>query len=358
MMTTKLAILSDDLTGALDSAAPFANLGLPVVVATHAAALPAALAAGAAVVAVSLASREIAAAEAAARAAAAARELAGVPQLFKKIDSRLKGNVAAEVAAVATVRGLGRVVLCPAIPDMGRVVRNGALEGAGVAVPLPVAGSAVLPAGLDLDCPDAGSDAALDRIAAAAGTPGVLPVGARGLAAALARRMAGRDARPASPPRLRGPLVLVVGSRDPITLAQVECARALPGVEWRAAPDGHVPPGASAAPALIVQATPGTTSGAGAAEVSARLAAGLAQGLLAGRAGLVLTGGETAGAVLAALGIGTLALSGEVQPGLPLCRPLDFPGAPYIVTKSGGFGPADCLARLIRSALAVEEQSG
>lgn len=354
MTDARLAIVSDDLTGALDSAAPFANLGFRVVVATGLAALPAALASGAEVLAVSLSSREIAAPQAAFRAAQAARLLAGVPRLFKKIDSRLKGNIAAEVSAIAAVRGLGRVLICPAIPDLGRKVRGGALEGTGVPVPLPVAATVGLPGGLQLLCPDAPDDAALDAVAA--GLAATLPVGARGLAAALARQMgAGRKARPA--PALPAPLAVLVGSRDPITLAQVDCARGAAQVAWLGAPDGVVPAALPDSPAVILQATAAST-GAAPQLVSSRLAQGFAGSALARRPGLVVTGGETAGAVLAALGVGLVTLLGEVQPGLPICRPLDFPEAPFIVTKSGGFGAVDCLAQLIRQALAGEESAG
>jgi uncharacterized protein YgbK (DUF1537 family) len=354
MTAVQLAILSDDLTGALDSAAPFANLGFRVVVATGLAALPAALASGAEVLAVSLSSREIVAPQAAFRAAQAARLLAGVPRLFKKIDSRLKGNIAAEVSAIAAVRGLKRVVICPAIPELGRRVRNGAVEGTGVPVPLPVAAAVALPPDLQLQCPDAPDDAALDALAGR--MTGALPVGARGLAAALARQMAG-EGRPRPAPVLPAPLAVLVGSRDPITLAQVSLARSDPAVAWLAAPDGAVPPDVPDSPVVVVQATEGAT-GAAPDIVSARLAQGFARGGLARRPGLVVTGGETAGAVLAELGVGLVALLGEVQPGLPLCQPLDFPGAPLIVTKSGGFGAADCLARLIRTALAAGVTAG
>jgi hypothetical protein len=39
-----------------------------------------------------------------------------------------------------------------------------------------------------------------------------------------------------------------------------------------------------------------------------------------------------------------------VEPGLPVSLPLDFPDAPTIVTKSGGFGDAGCLTRILQLA--------
>lgn len=83
MPVPRVALVSDDLTGALDAAAPFLAVGKYCVVATDLAALKAALAAGAEVVAVSLNSREGTAEEAARRVREAVGTLAGVPLLFK-----------------------------------------------------------------------------------------------------------------------------------------------------------------------------------------------------------------------------------------------------------------------------------
>lgn len=340
----RLALIADDLTGALDSAVPFVAAGLSVAVATRAADLARVLASPADVVAVSLRSRAMdrAAAVTATRAAAALIDPA-LP-LFRKIDSRLKGHVAAEIAALAACRGMARAVVCPAVPDLGRVVRDGAVQGAGVAVPIPVAAAATQPGGPAVSCPDAVSDADLDRIVAGAG--GALLAGARGLAAALARRMARGAAAPPLPP-LSLPLAIIAGSRDPVTLEQIAgLCRSIPDVVHIPAPDG-TPTALRAGEVVLLQAT----GGGGALDgptVAARLARAAAP-LLAGRGTLVLTGGETAEAVLDAQGIGPLTLLGEVQPGLPLCRPADGT-VPLIVTKSGGFGAPDSLIRLVRSA--------
>ena len=100
-----LAILADDLTGALDSAAPFAARGLHVEVALAAAAVGAALgaAAGAApdVLSINLGTRELAPAAAQREVAAALQALPAGTRLFKKVDSRLKGHIAAELDAVS-----------------------------------------------------------------------------------------------------------------------------------------------------------------------------------------------------------------------------------------------------------------
>ena len=342
MPPIRVALIADDLTGALDAAAPFVAQGMAAVVATGPGGLARAMAAGAPVVAVSLGSREVPEAEAAALAAAAARHLAGAEWLFKKIDSRLKGHVAAELAAVAAARGAGQALLCPAIPAMGRLVRGGAVEGVGVAKPIALAPIATA-SGLHVAMPDTLTDFDLDR-AVAGIDPATLLAGARGLAAALARRL-GAAMVPPPPARLPGPVALAVGSRDPITLAQVAALRAArPGLAVTPAPDGAAPPFAGLGDTLLL-ASPGP--GADGATVSARLAMAFCSDHLPGRATLVLTGGETASAVLAAMGVQVLDLLGEVGSGLPLSRPLDFPDAPLIVTKSGGFGAVDALVRLM-----------
>ena len=58
---------------------------------------------------------------------------------------------------------------------------------------------------------------------------------------------------------------------------------------------------------------------------------------------LLLTGGETATAVLKALGAGSFTVLGEVEPGVVMSllpEPL-----PLLVTKAGAFGDAGTLAR-------------
>jgi hypothetical protein len=61
-------------------------------------------------------------------------------------------------------------------------------------------------------------------------------------------------------------------------------------------------------------------------------------------AGLVLTGGETARAMLERLGITRLDVLGESEPGVAIsCS--TTPRPQYIVTKAGAFGDAGSLAR-------------
>jgi D-threonate/D-erythronate kinase len=350
-MSTLIAVLiADDLTGSLDSIAPFAALGMNCVTAVSLAALGPALALSPDVLSVNLGTRELSPDQARTRAVAATRALmdATGPKTvwIKKIDSRLKGPIAAEISGMFEVLPLERVLLCPAIPELGRIVLQGCLRGTGVAQDLPVAETVAL--GLPCDVPDATSDADLDRLASSV-RPGTLVAAARGLAFALARRLC--PGRLPLPMRLeQGPIGFVVGSRDPVTLAQVAQLGIGGGPKLITAPDGEVAPVVGQGP-FVIQSTEGP--GAEGRVVSARLAAGASRHV-SGLRTLVLTGGETAAAVLDAAGIQLLRVRGEILPGLPLCQVLDLPGFPDLITKSGGFGPPETLLRLWRAAQSPE----
>jgi uncharacterized protein YgbK (DUF1537 family) len=92
-------IIADDLTGALDSAVALTGAAHRCVVARRPSDVPAALAERPDVLSVSTASREGSATAARAAVMAAVDAVGVMPKLvFKKVDSRLKGHVAGEVA--------------------------------------------------------------------------------------------------------------------------------------------------------------------------------------------------------------------------------------------------------------------
>lgn len=340
----EIALIADDLTGALDSVVVFANAGLRCVVATSFDHLQAALDQQPDVIAVSTNSRDLSDAASASVVAAVGRAVAGVPVVIKKIDSRLKGNIAAEVAALAQVLGCDRALLCPAIPDMGRTVMNGFLQGHGVGSPLPVHDVLADVVGLSVETPDATTDGDIDAILAAVPAD-TLMIGARGLCAGLARRMKRLIPKPVALP-LPTPIAFVIGSRDPITLAQVAHLRqSAPDAVFTAAPNGKAPGTPVAADVAILQATP-SLDPAAPATVTQDLAKSCLRIFRESPASLVVTGGETAAAVLAAMGIGLLEVVGEALPGMPICRALGFGNGPFIVTKSGGFGATEALSLL------------
>src|SRR5690606_27920730 len=115
-----------------------------------------------------------------------------------------------------------------------------------------------------------------------------------------------------------GPALFVIGSRDPITLAQVDEARYCRDLQYLAAPNGSLLHEASSPFALrIVQATPGDNP-ATPEEVSQNLARSVHPQLTRSVRTLLLSGGATAEAVLLALGISRMRLGGECLPGLGL----------------------------------------
>jgi uncharacterized protein YgbK (DUF1537 family) len=72
--------------------------------------------------------------------------------------------------------------------------------------------------------------------------------------------------------------------------------------------------------------------------------------LLRSASTLVLTGGDTARAVLDRLGVERLQVLGELEPGICLSRD----GARFVVTKAGGFGDSHSLVRVLRHLRGVK----
>ncbi|WP_250474826.1 four-carbon acid sugar kinase family protein [Caballeronia sp. GAFFF1] len=115
-----MLILADDLSGAADCAIAFAASGRKTVV-TLDVASPFD---DATVIAADTDTRRLAPADAGARVADAWQALrAPGRRLYKKIDSTLRGNWTAEVAALA--RLAGPAIVAPAFPATGRAVRDG-----------------------------------------------------------------------------------------------------------------------------------------------------------------------------------------------------------------------------------------
>ena len=146
----KLLIIADDLTGALDTGVQFAKHGTRTLVTADAcsgagagtcASLGSALDAASIGIAdietlcIDTESRHMPAQEAYARVRALAEEAvtAGVPRIYKKTDSALRGNIGAELAALGDATG-APVMFVPAYPKNGRTTRNGVQYVGGVPV--------------------------------------------------------------------------------------------------------------------------------------------------------------------------------------------------------------------------------
>jgi D-threonate/D-erythronate kinase len=348
-MTPRLAIIADDLTGALDTSTPFALRGLRVAVPLTLKDIGEALAAQPQVIAVNTASRALDADTASRRVAEAGRVLlgAGRPDIvFKKIDSRLKGNIAAETASLAQIFGFGEALVAPAVPDQARFTLDGAVTGRGLDAPIAIAPHfAGLP--LDIAIRDARTDGDLDgAVEDYRGRWGrTLAIGARGLGGALARGFAGRGETATDAAIPASAALFALGSTDPITLAQIAELKA--SAEIIAAPAGALPaPDARRLP-LVLQISGDPVEPADI--VAARFAEGVADHVAAfNPARLVMGGGDTTLAILKRLGARVLYPVGEAAPGLPAFD-IALRGRKTLrcIAKSGGFGAPDVLAGLL-----------
>lgn len=125
--TPLVGIFADDLTGALDAAAPFAARGFRTLVSPNEE-LPSG-ANFAEVISVNLGTRHMSPSEIVDRTDTAVRALdgLGVNILLNKVDSTLRGNPGIELfAALKTVTG-DHAVICSAYPQNGRTIENGVL---------------------------------------------------------------------------------------------------------------------------------------------------------------------------------------------------------------------------------------
>lgn len=329
-----LAILADDLTGALDTAAPFAARGMHVEVVLAVEAIGEALREAPDVLSIDLRSREIGAEAARHAVEMALATLPAEARLFKKVDSRLKGHIQPELDAMSYRSAL----VAPAIPAFGRVVKDGCVAGFGVDTPISVA-EKLGPHAARATIPDTVSQGDMVLWLERAGEIGIdLLVGARGLAEALADEMSGHaPSRAAEIPA--GPGLFVVGSRDPITLEQIERLRSDGDLRYLPAPNGRLDDASADSSTLtLVQAVPGT-SAVTSEEVSHALAESVSPQLAGAASTLLLSGGATAEAVLAKMGIARFRLLGECLPGLGLAHAQGH----CIIAKSGGFGQPDTL---------------
>lgn len=390
-MTPWLGIVADDFTGACDVADAVGAAGCSSVVLVG---FPRVVDADCAVVA--LKSRTSPVAEAVASSVAAARWLldAGCTTLYQKycstFDSTDAGNIGPVADALAGLVGGGGSIGTPATPRVGRTVYKGHLfVGRRLLSESPMRDHPVTPmrdpdlvrvlgrqtAGpvASVDRPalpgtlpdarhviaDALTEDDLDAVAALALGSGRLVGGAAGLAAALARvrGSAGGGSRDV-PPVPDGRRLILSGSCSSRTREQVA---AFDGTSVPLSPldlDADFAGTVSAVLAAVSGADPALVSSsadpASVAAVEARLGPGRASELLerataeiASRAvstlgvrRLLVAGGETSGAVVAALGVDALRVGPAAGPGLPWMVPDVGPGLALLL-KSGNFGEPD-----------------
>jgi uncharacterized protein YgbK (DUF1537 family) len=333
-------LIADDLSGACDSAVAFTIHGFSACVVLADAELPGVTCE---LIGYSTETRDVEEQDATAKVAAACQlfRQCGVPVLFKKIDSTLRGPWAAELATMMQTLGVQKAILNPAFPEQGRVVASGEVfvVGSGGDRRL-VAGIPNLP-GVELS--DAGTrdelDALVKRVFKGREIPLICGSGgiALSVASALAQRLGRSRGAPPEPELKSGSPLLLIGTDHPVTQQQVvhlmnggrvdaqslngldRCAGKRPvlvNVDWQESLDFRP----------------------------------LEHAIGSGRYGaLILSGGSTARIVLEALCAGRIDLLGQFGPGLPWGRIRGgvADGLPVAV-KSGGFGRNDTLEMILR----------
>lgn len=362
MSAEEVAILADDLTGALDAAAPFARTQRPVAAVWGERPPP-----SAGSFAVDSETREVSPRDAESVVGRVLPCLTGRAIALKKIDSLLRGNTVAEIAACWKSGLFRRLVVAPAFPAEGRATRGArqfvriagewqqvapdlvaALENYGVTARRASPGDDIPEEGVVV-C-DAETDEDLQAIVAAGRrlTAPVLWCGAAGLARALA-------GHPGKPVEIEGRRRLaVVGTRHPVSAAQVERLAAssadrlsivanVGDIEGAVAhaEDGLDRHGSAA---LVFRLPPLTP--AEAATVAERAFMALAP--IDSPDVVVVTGGETLMRLCTAIAANRLDALGEWRPGIPVARIAGgiWSGA-NLVSKSGAFGTDDVLAALV-----------
>jgi 4-hydroxythreonine-4-phosphate dehydrogenase len=402
-------LIADDLTGAADAGVAFARLGAPVALLldAHSQQWPAPQRRA---IAVDTDTRDAEAAHARTVVGLLGKSVSEREILFKKVDSALRGQIAAELTGLRDALP-GRVcIFAPAFPATGRVTRRGVQYVHGVAVHdgdawaaertppprslvellhgVPVALlshrdlhkprarlartlAAIAASGRVAIC-DAESDDDLRRLVGAGQDCGwpVLWAGSAGLATALAREIPSPPALPGMA-RAAGPdagtaFLAVVGSTSPVSQRQVR-ALAAGGAAWIDVPVNRLSRqdplwlsrlsdsiAGSASRGDTVVSVSGDIDPAGTAEVRRGLVTVTAQA--AATAGLLLlTGGATARAVLARRGVTTIEVLRELAPGVVLSATTGVSAA-YVISKSGAFGDDQLFSRAVATATGQEER--
>ena len=394
-----IAVIADDLTGAADTGVQLVHAGYRTAVFFRATEV---LADDLDAVAFDTDSRTMPAGFAAKRVLEVAHLAREARVVYKKLDSTLRGNVAAELAAALGGARRGRVVVAPAFPAAGRTTVGGIQSVHGVPVdetemandPHTPVREAHVPSLLadafssvgalgagdladpervrrtleDYECvvADADRDADLEALVRAVPDPDrVLWAGSAGLALALGSVYPGPSAGAVGVQRVPvRPVLVVVGSLSGVAREQVR--RLVEEYGEVGVPVGGGEPNAvQKAVETAREALAGGTCAVvhspedrvassesvlgSLAEVAWRLSE---EGLFEG---LVLTGGATAVGVARRLGDSGIRLEGEVETGVPMgtmIGPRPYP----VVTKAGGFGGPDTLVGAVE-ALSGEERN-
>ena len=282
-------------------------------------------------------SRHLSPADAAARTRQAASFARHHSQLiYKKTDSTLRGNIAAEFRAIQEVFPQQRIVYVPAYPDMGRTVKDGQLFVHGTPVHqtdfaddrwCPVRDCRIRTVLGDVPALIVDGEWNADIEAAARSiieqAPPRICAGPAALAEALARHMGSKSRRNIPLPRVSRCLV-VNGSLHPVSIQQIAVAekQMLFDQNWQ----------------VLDEQVEGWGR-----ERALQIGERVLRTLASARFDAVLVfGGDTAFGIHCALGSLPVDAIGEIAPGVAISKSGDL----LWITKAGGFGPPDILSTI------------
>jgi uncharacterized protein YgbK (DUF1537 family) len=126
---TDVAIIADDLTGACDTGVKLTNLGYTTEVIINSDDCSSTTKSKRHIFSVNTDTRSVEPEEAYSRVRKAVESLKknGIRLFYKKIDSVLRGNIGREIDAIFDVTDYELAIIAPALPDNGRVLKNGLL---------------------------------------------------------------------------------------------------------------------------------------------------------------------------------------------------------------------------------------
>ncbi|BAL00654.1 hypothetical protein OBV_34550 [Oscillibacter valericigenes Sjm18-20] len=407
----KLLIIADDFTGALDTGVQFAAYGAKTLVETAPMYDFSQPAAGTEVLVLNAETRHLPPDQAYAVVYRVVREArnAGIPYIYKKTDSALRGNIGSELNAAMDAAELHRMAFVPAFPVMGRITRGGVHYVDGIPVAQSVFGQdpfepvrfsdirEIIAAQTDrpvalhpettstrawsqpgIQLYDADSDADLWEIAQDLTLESLhLSAGCAGFAAVLAELLE-LERKPAGIPPLIPALFVVCGSVNPVTQLQLETAERNGFVRFRLellekldplwlestrceeAMRGWLDTAAHNRCCILDSndSDDGTETdtfvhlhGLTKEQVRLRISGALAtltRRMVDGglKATLMCTGGDTLLALMREMGVTELTPVCELTPGVVLSAFTYQGKGIHIISKSGGFGAPDLLCSL------------
>ncbi len=325
--TPEILVLADDLTGALESGAAFAQRGIKGTVS-----LLEALWTRGPVLVIDTETRHIPEAEAVNRIEQLSAS-SNARLIYKKTDSTLRGNIRAELHALSQ---RGPVLYVPAYPQLGRTIQDGCLHVHGVPVentafaadplyPVRNGNIAGLLAGTSniTICPE-NTEQGIEHAARAWIRAGGIAAGPSSLLHAAARVLA-PECSPVDFPAV-GRALVVSGSRHERSRQQiVKAYEACERWGWRV----FLAPSELQGESLTFAAQFG--------EEARRVFES------EGFDTIIVFGGDTAFAILKAMNISNVEPIGEVLTGVPVSL---LPCRRTLITKAGGFGNPELLFEL------------